>query len=137
VRLPASFQATQLARQAIQELPALDDHEDVSFVGQLLTTELVTNAVRHPDLDADTISLDVECSDGTLHVEVTDFGSGFNPLSAARQNGLRARHGLHLLDALADRWGYRCGEGMCRLWFDLDVVAGRRPWRGRVPIKHH
>ena len=135
MRLPASSQATQLARQAIKDQTPLEGYEDLSFVGQLLTTELVGNALRHSKHDVETIGLFVECDDEILHVEVEDWGTGFYPLSEVDRSGPRAHHGLHLLDALADRWGFRRGPSSCRLWFDLDVVPGRRPWRGRVPVR--
>src|SRR5438105_75438 len=95
-RLPAISEATQLARDAIDELSVLDDHEDVHFAGALLATELVANAVKHSGLRPDdTFSFVVECSDETLHVAVTDGGSGFDPLHhLSDRSRVGSKHGL-------------------------------------------
>lgn len=139
VRLPATFDATQLARDAIEEISALEPHEDLQFTVTLMTSELVANAVRHAGLapDDDVVLL-AECPEGTVHVEVTDSGPGFYPLPYARaRTGRDIEHGLSLVNALADRWGFRCGLRFCCVWFELDLVPGRRPWRGREPVRFH
>jgi two-component sensor histidine kinase len=137
VRLPATFKATRLARAAIQEVPDLEPHEELRFAAALLTTELVANAVRHAGLaPGDDVALLVECSDGLFHVEVSDSGPGFFPLPYAQSGAVgRVDHGLHLVNVLADRWGFRCGERFCCVWFELDLVPGRRTWRGREPSR--
>jgi anti-sigma regulatory factor (Ser/Thr protein kinase) len=137
VRLPATFKATRLARAAIEDVPDLEPHEDLRFTAALLTTELVANAVRHAGLASDDdLALLVECSDGLFHVEVSDSGPGFFPLPYAQPRAAGGiDHGLHLVNVLADRWGYRCGDRSCCVWFELDLVPGRRAWRGREPSR--
>ena len=137
VRLPATFKATRLARAAVRDVPALEPHHELQFAAALLTTELVANAVRHAGLAPDDdVALLVECADGLFHVEVSDSGPGFFPLPYAQPRAAgRSDHGLHLVDVLADRWGFRRGEGTCCVWFDLDLVPGRRAWRGREPSR--
>jgi anti-sigma regulatory factor (Ser/Thr protein kinase) len=139
VRLPATLGATRLAREAIEEIADLEPYEDLQFAAALLTTELVANAVLHSSLGVDgDVSLLAECSDECVHVEVSDAGPGFFPLPhALSRRGKDIDHGLHLVDALADRWGFRCAEGFCCVWFDLDLVSGRRAWRGREPVRFH
>jgi anti-sigma regulatory factor (Ser/Thr protein kinase) len=139
VRLPATFKATRLARAAIEDVPDLEPHEDLRFTAALLTTELVANAVRHAGLASDAdIALLVECSDGLFHVEVSDSGPGFFPLPYAQSGAVgRVDHGLHLVNVLADRWGFHCSDRSCCVWFELDLVPGRRTWRGRQPLRLH
>ena len=136
LRLPATLGAARAARGAVEDVPELADHEDLQFVTALLTTELVANAVRHAGLaPEEDVALLVEALDDIVHVEVSDSGPGFFPLPHTRSRpGRRVEHGLHLLDVLSDRWGYRRGRPGCCLWFDLDLVPGRRRWRGREPI---
>jgi anti-sigma regulatory factor (Ser/Thr protein kinase) len=136
VRLPATPGATRLARGAVEDLPELHAYPDLQFVAALLTTELVSNAVRHAGIGKDEpVALLVAANGDAVHVEVSDPGPGFFPLPHTRSRpGRRLEHGLHLMDVLADRWGFRCDALGCCLWFDLDLVPGRRPWRGREPI---
>ncbi len=136
MRLPATVGATRLARDALDDVLELEPHDDLRFVAALLATELVSNAVRHggagPD---DDVGFSAEPENGSLHVEVQDPGHGFFPLPHARSRpGKRLEHGLHLVDVLADRWGFRCNGKGCCVWFEIDLVPGRRPWRGREPI---
>jgi anti-sigma regulatory factor (Ser/Thr protein kinase) len=136
LRLPATLGAARLARGAIDDVPELAPYDDLRFVVGLLATELVANSVRHAGLDPDDeVELLVESLDSAVHIEVSDSGAGFFPLLHTRSRpGKRVEHGLHLIDVLADRWGYRCGSPGCCLWFDLDLVPGRRTWHGREPI---
>ena len=60
---------------------------------RLLVSELVTNAVRHANLDdGDVIGLVVELADDALRVEVHDPGGGFVPTAPVA--GPRAALGL-------------------------------------------
>jgi hypothetical protein len=76
--------------------------------------------------------LTIECDESTLHIELADHGRGVDPLShlARYQRTGSRRNGIYLVDALADRWGYRRREGTT-IWFEIDLVPGRRPWHGR------
>jgi anti-sigma regulatory factor (Ser/Thr protein kinase) len=136
MRLPATVGAARLARDALDDVFELEPYEDLRFVAALLTSELVGNAVRHAQLGPeDDVGLVAECEDGRIHVEVSDAGAGFFPLRHTRSEpGKRLQHGLHLVNMLADRWGFRRDYPGCRVWFEIDLVPGRRPWRGREPI---
>jgi anti-sigma regulatory factor (Ser/Thr protein kinase) len=136
MRLPATVGAPRLARETLEDALELEAYEDLRFVTALLTTELVANAVRHAGLAPDDdVALLAESENGSVHVEVSDAGPGFFPLLHARSRpGHRIEHGFHLIDVLADRWGFRCDRTGCSVWFEIDLVPGRRPWRGREPI---
>jgi anti-sigma regulatory factor (Ser/Thr protein kinase) len=139
LRLPATLGAARLARGAIEDVPELARYEDLQFVVSLLATELVANSVRHAGVAPDdVVALLVEAQDDSVHVEVSDCGPGFFPLPHTRSRpGNRVEHGLHLVDVLADRWGFRRGSPGCCVWFDLDLVPGRRAWRGRERVPLH
>jgi anti-sigma regulatory factor (Ser/Thr protein kinase) len=81
----------------------------------LLTSELVTNAYRHAHSET---RVSVRCDHDHVRVEVRDSGGGgvlLRPLDANRTDG----RGLHIVDALADRWGHHSdGEGTV-VWFEL------------------
>jgi anti-sigma regulatory factor (Ser/Thr protein kinase) len=135
-RLPASSDAPRLSRQLVGLVSALAKYPDLRFAAQLLTSELVANSVRHARSPVDLgPTLTVECDDETLRVEVIDSAGGFDALGLlAEHHRRRQRHrGIFLVDALADRWGFRRGEGS-GVWYEIDLVPGRRPWRGRQRI---
>jgi anti-sigma regulatory factor (Ser/Thr protein kinase) len=85
----------------------------------LLTSELVTNAVRHADLqDADEIRLEVTTQPHVARVTVVDEGPGFDP-DGVRTDRETGGWGLKLVDALSDRWGTQAAPHA--VWFELDV----------------
>jgi anti-sigma regulatory factor (Ser/Thr protein kinase) len=91
----------------------------------LLTSELVTNAVIHPEhADDDVVTLAITTYEDRLRVEVSDSGSGFDPATPrpAHETGGR---GLFLVDALANRWGTRRSDPGQRftVWFELDAAG--------------
>ena len=134
--LPAALDAPRLARRTIARAGELAHYPDLRFAAQLLASELVANGVRHAGGVSDRhLVLTLECDEETLHVEVRDPGPGFDVLGRVGVHHLRGERvrGLVLLDALADRWGFRRGDGFV-VWFELDLVPGRRPWRGREPV---
>ena len=107
---------------------ALGDIADVLPGGRardvrLLVSELVTNAVRHANLDAgDQILLVIELVDNRLRVEVHDPGGGFVPTSPSPDPARPSGWGLYLVAELADRWGVESDERTL-VWFELDRAA--------------
>jgi integral membrane sensor domain MASE1/anti-sigma regulatory factor (Ser/Thr protein kinase) len=89
---------------------------------QLLVSELVTNSVRHAQLeDGDLIALHVESAGRILRVEVSDPGKGFGstiPDPAPRGLG---GWGLFLTEELADRWGINRAGGRTTVWLERDL----------------
>lgn len=73
------------------------------YVAALLTSELVTNAIRHEA--GETVKLFVTCSCGQLRVYVHDTSRSWPvPLSASAE--AEAGRGLMLVASLSTRWGY-------------------------------
>lgn len=136
-RVPISRTAPRRAREVLDSVTELERYVDLRFAAQLLTSELVGNAVRHSSAAGDHILLSLEWGEETIRVEVTDDGAGFDPLEllAQHRRSDQRHHGVFLLNAIADRWGYRRDRSCCSVWFELDLVPGRRPWRGRVPAR--
>src|SRR5436305_81491 len=104
------------ARQARRELLTRGLDEDVSHTVTLLTTELITNALRHAGMDpaSERIVFFGRMSPDLVRVEIGDSGPGFEP--GESEGGF----GMRLLDKLASRWGCeRSGQGF-RVWFEVD-----------------
>jgi anti-sigma regulatory factor (Ser/Thr protein kinase) len=104
------------ARHALAELEGVDT--STRNVLELLTSELVTNAVRHGATDShESILFYARRTDGSIRVEVCDEGLGFE--AAPDQGDLLepGGHGLLLVDTLAERWGRSPGSPNC-VWFE-------------------
>jgi anti-sigma regulatory factor (Ser/Thr protein kinase) len=90
----------------------------------LLTSEIVTNAVRHAGLPTDEqVAIHARLDGAAVHVSVQDRGPGvgalLGPVPMAPAPGGR---GLHMVDAVAAGWG----SGPGAVWFRLDAAPGGR-----------
>ncbi len=91
--------------------------EDLSHTVCLLTSEIVTNSVRHAGLsDRERIVLAARLAPEFVRVEVRDPGDGFDP--DVRHD--TAGYGLRMLQILSSRWGVDRDENGCRVWFEVD-----------------
>ena len=88
----------------------------------LLVSEVVTNAVIHPEVDdPGDIQLRARIAGDVIRVEVTDAGEGFEP--RPRDPGRSDRgFGLYLLEKQAERWGVESVDGTT-VWFELSLRA--------------
>lgn len=84
-------------------------------VAVLLTSELVTNAIRH---GSGPVRVRAGVDDRRLRVEVDDDAGGTLSPRRAAPTDVDGR-GLHLVETLSDRWGYRTADGGKRVWFEL------------------
>lgn len=127
-RFRSSPGAPREARRALEELIAPLVDEPVLEDAKLLTSELVTNAIRHGPRDPDAVvSLRVRLQDGIVHIEVTDAGHGFSPPPADRRSDIGG-WGLVLVERVAQRWGIENGSPTT-VWFELDRPApGPATW---------
>ncbi|MFF3331071.1 ATP-binding protein [Streptomyces sp. NPDC002888] len=108
------------ARRALRELLRQWGKPGRSDIAELLTSELVTNALVHTDHDA---VLTATVGPRGLHVEVRDFVGRRPrlcvPIADERTHG----RGLVLVQSLADAWGVRAHGVGKAVWFDLDAEA--------------
>jgi anti-sigma regulatory factor (Ser/Thr protein kinase) len=119
--LPSTPEAAPAARGFVREV--VDTHVPIGTLHDalLLTTELVTNSVRHADGGADDpIELVVSSDQDTLRVQVRDRGSGFDP--SEHQTSQQGGWGLFLVKRVATRWGVRPLEGATEVWFEIRLA---------------
>jgi anti-sigma regulatory factor (Ser/Thr protein kinase) len=85
----------------------------------LVTSELVTNAVRHAGSDVD-VSLDLDAH--RLRLEVSDCSAQppvLNDLDAARDGGW----GMHIVALLASQWGLEARANGKTVWCEVLLHA--------------
>jgi anti-sigma regulatory factor (Ser/Thr protein kinase) len=91
---------------------------------KLLTSELVTNSLRHAGLHPeDLVHVTAVWSGAVLRVIVRDAGSTSSPDIAGAirpEPGAESGWGLFLVDQIASRWGTNLG-GRPGYWFDLEA----------------
>ena len=117
----ATPEAVPAARKALDELNDVDPSQQQ--VLELLTSELVTNAVKHGASDPnESILLWANKLDGSVRVEVCDEGltefTGNGGTDLLEPGG----NGLVLVDALSSRWGVKKGQPKC-VWFEAGPAA--------------
>ena len=114
LRLPRHDSAAGIARKAL-------DHRFADKLGReragdlaLVVSELVTNAVVH---GRGAISLTVRVDSDGVYGEVVDEGGGFEREVRERGPDDVSGRGLHIVDAMSNRWGVH--EGTTHVWFEL------------------
>jgi anti-sigma regulatory factor (Ser/Thr protein kinase) len=124
VRLPAGPIASPEARSQVLAVIRDWDVPVDPNVAVLLTSELVTNAIRHEA--GETITLAITCSWGQLRVDVHDTSRSWPALVDAAADAETGR-GLMLVTTLSADWGvYRTPAGKAvyfTLAFQPDLAA--------------
>jgi len=123
LRLPPEPIASTLARAAVAAIGSGLPEAVVSDV-ELLTSEVVSNAVRHANLDPSQEIVLRIVSDGYVRVEVADPGPPFEAERRRRGSG-SSGWGLFLVDALATSWGVEPEGRGKTVWFELGAALER------------
>ncbi|WP_344003158.1 ATP-binding protein [Streptomyces thermocarboxydovorans] len=116
----ADLRAVPESRRALRELLRHWGRPGRSEIAELLTSELVTNALVHTDREA---VLTATVGPRRLRVEVRDFVAREpRPCVPGAGDGTHGR-GLVLLESLADQWGVRPHAVGKAVWFELGADA--------------
>ena len=126
LELPPEASSAAVARAALRGLLAglqepgpAPDHPAFDRV-LLLTSELVTNAILHARTP---LRLTARTEAGQVVVQVFDTVPSLPRRRSYRSDAGTGR-GMHLVEALADRWGVdQMAGGKC-VWFSVDLTAG-------------
>jgi len=124
ITLPADASSATTARTEVTRrlAPRLTSGalEDV----RLLLTELITNSLRHADMNPDDeIGVRAELVDGTVRIEVSDPGRD-GPVEVRQPGALGGGYGLFLVDRLTNRWGVDRHHGTT-VWAELSAGLSR------------
>ncbi|HVM26411.1 MAG TPA: ATP-binding protein [Mycobacteriales bacterium] len=114
--LPALRVSVAAARRTVAALCGPAGLEGLCDTAELLTSEVVTNALVHGDGQ---IQIRAQAAHGRLRVEVQDQGTGIpQPREAGPAD--EGGRGMRLLAALATGWGVTPVTGGKVVWFELD-----------------
>ncbi len=119
--LPPTAESAGVARWLVNDLLKNLVNEDTRDTAALLTTELVSNAIRHT---REELVVSVRVAGGRLRIGVADSSHRRPQLVQVGRRDTSGR-GLHLVDAMADRWGVDPDErGLGKtVWFELAAAA--------------
>ncbi|TXS50724.1 ATP-binding protein [Streptomyces sp. uw30] len=116
----ADLRAVPEARRALRELLRHWGRPGRSDIAELLTSELVTNAIVHTDREA---VLTASVGPDGLRVEVRDFVARLPRPRVPNADECTNGRGLILVQSLADAWGVRAHGVGKAVWFELDAGA--------------
>jgi anti-sigma regulatory factor (Ser/Thr protein kinase) len=117
--LPPTAESASVARWLVNDLLRDLVDQDTLDTAALLTTELMSNAIRQT---REELVITVRLAGGRMRVGVADSSHRRPQLVQVGSRDTSGR-GLHLVEALADRWGVdpdHRGLGKT-VWFELDV----------------
>ena len=117
--LPPRSTAPKLARATVST--ALGSvRPEVADEVALLTSEVVTNAIRHARVDPlSDVILRVDASNDHVRVEVLNPGPSFDPPVPSIPGVSGTGLGLFLVDSLADAWGVDREGPRTKVWFEI------------------
>ncbi|SED86168.1 Anti-sigma regulatory factor (Ser/Thr protein kinase) [Streptomyces misionensis] len=116
----ADLRAVPEARRELRELLRDWGKPGQSEIAELLTSELVTNALVHTDDDA---VLTAVVAPGGLRVEVRDFVPRRPQVRTPQPDDDTHGRGMVLVESLADAWGVRPHGVGKSVWFELGAEA--------------
>lgn len=104
--LPGTAYSVQMARFYVRAALSYHNLDDYAEDAETVVSELVTNAITHAD--GLSVGLELTCLDGAgaLAIVVTD-SCPLPPVKHDPAEGAEHCRGLHLVEALSARWGWR------------------------------
>lgn len=117
--LAPDAQSPAVARRFITDFcTAASLSEELCQTAALLTSELVTNAIRYGGSRA---VLEARLPDGAIRVAVHDDNPQLPDVGLAPEVTDEGGRGVLLVSTLADRWGIEPDATGKAVWFELDV----------------
>lgn len=128
IRARWELQTVTRLREAIAlDLAAREVSEEVISEAELVTTELVTNSLRHATPLADrTVRVHWKARGSCVEIEVSDGGAETEPVPAARAVWATSGRGLRIVRSIAHEWGVQRDEKQTTVWAALGGPSRRR-----------
>jgi serine/threonine-protein kinase RsbW len=121
-RLPSSARASAAARALVRELAEGRLPASIVEDAELLTSELVSNAVRHAGDDPIDVRASVDGS--TVTVVVRDRGPSFDPDVVVQTD--TGGWGLSIVEELSTDWGVVSNGHGNEVWFEIRETSRRQ-----------
>jgi len=119
------------ARSFVAAMLDMWGREDPDAIVPLLTSEIISNAVRHA---AGSVNLEVSLLNGDeLRVQARDE-SPDSPVIRRSNPGGVGGHGLAIIESLARRWGVERQAGCKVVWFETLAPPRARGLAPRSPV---
>ena len=106
------------ARRFVVGIATMIGDDELADIVELLTSEVVTNAVLHAR--GDVIHITVTWHPPTFRVEVHDDAPGAPTIKHFSDEAATGR-GLVLVEELSEQWGWTPSNGGKTVWFELTV----------------
>jgi anti-sigma regulatory factor (Ser/Thr protein kinase) len=118
--LPGIPRSVPAARRRVRAALGLHGLAGYADDAEIITSELVTNAVRHARTGPLALALRLESAGAWLRIEVHD-ADPHEPRQRTPGGLDESGFGLLLIEALAGKWGVRQTAGGKAVWAELDA----------------
>lgn len=115
-QLPPARQSASVARRFVSDTLRRWQFDSAVDAVELLTSELVTNAVVHAGTE---VQIVLEAHDNLVHVEVRDLNRRQPVVRITPYDDLQTGRGLTLLDSVASAWGVASLDRGKAVWFEI------------------
>lgn len=130
IEIPAELESLRIAAPftdaVLRELPDLPERDRLIHDLALVSSEALTNAIRHGDTSARPVRLAYSIDSGGLTISVTDHGPGFDPeaVSLPDFDGYpEGGYGIYIIKTIMDGLRYdRSPDG--------NILTLTRSWKG-------
>ena len=114
-RFPPEPQSAPEARHFVLETGGSNDADENLRLATIVS-EVVTNAILHAGT---AFTVKVAHGEGSIRVEVTD-DSGALPVKRSYGSSAATGRGLHIIEAMSDKWGVSMQDTGKTVWFELE-----------------
>ncbi len=128
IRARWELQSVSRIREAVAlDLAAREVAAEVIEEAEIVTTELVTNSLRHANPLSDrTVRVHWKARGNCVEIEVSDGGAETEPVPAARAVWATSGRGLRIVRSIAHEWGVQRDERQSTVWAALGGPSRRR-----------
>ena len=104
--VPCQVRSVKAARDHVARLVVANSLDLLLDDTEVVTSEIVTNAIMHGSPAGLAVLLEVAVADSAVRVSVLDYSDRVPVLRELPPDDAQSGRGLHLIDSLAKSWGY-------------------------------